>query len=171
MIRYLLSATRSHFFGEGQCLHSKTPFVVNLHGKFCLSLCTGMTRTMNPQAGIENSNPTFARPELPLHRQHQSYPAEDRSDGGYDRKRPGAKHMERIAGTSRGKSQDQEPLAEPGQRARPGCYCLRWSPLFTVNPPAHIALRAYYHSYMLVGLRADVSPFQSVGTEFLPASR
>lgn len=171
MIRYLLSATRSHSFGVGQCLHSKSPFVVNLHGKFCLSFRTGMTRTVNPQAGIESSNPTFARPELPLHRQNQSNPAKHWRDHGHDPKRPSAEQVKRIADTSRGKSQDQETLSEPTQRARQGGSCLPASPLFTANPPGHIALRAKPYASKLVGFGADVSPFQSVGTGFLPTAR
>lgn len=150
MTRNLQCTTRSHSINEGQCLHPKAPFVVNLHGKFCMSLCTGMARTMNPHSRIEKSNPAFSRPKLPLHCQYQSNPAEYWRDGGHNAKRPRPAQMEHITRAAGGECQQQQPLTKPGQGPRAICLLFPDLASHPFKSALHIALRYKCHGLSLV---------------------
>ena len=153
---------------EGFASSAEPPLPIHLSSQIGLPLPDPLGGRLVFQKCLPS--PAF-HPKLPLHCQNQSNPAEHRRDYGHDPKRPSAEQMECIAGASRGKSQDQETLADPMERARGGGSCLPRSPLFTINPPGHIALRVKSHASNLVGLGADVASFQSVGCRILSIAR
>lgn len=126
-------------------LNTKVPFVVDLRCKLCLRFGTGMTGTVNSPQIIETPALPVTCTELPLHRQNQSNPTQDRREDSDHPQRPSAEQVERKARSAGSKSHNQKPLAKPRQGPRAVHFPFPDVASHPFKPELHIVLRNTHH--------------------------